>query len=137
MIENSVRQKEKLRRMREEAKWLQSLVGEDWGIRVLPAGADKPRPVHANRNERFEAVIVQGKRAAGRRARHVRRSGDVPGSVQGGSPRRRIWLDRLCQKLILRHFDGVPREFRIKGEPSSSRRPSTSPAGGRRRARPA
>jgi hypothetical protein len=27
-----------------------------------------------------------------------------------------IWLDRLSQSLILRHFEGVPREFRIKGE---------------------
>ena len=53
---------DRLRRgqMRAAAKWLQSLVGEDWGIRVLPAGADKPRPVHANRNKRFEAVIMPG-----------------------------------------------------------------------------
>ena len=64
MIKNSVRQKEKLRRMREEAKWLLTLVGEDWGIRVLPAGADKLRPVHANVNKRFEAVI--GSRRTGR-----------------------------------------------------------------------
>ena len=57
MIKNSVRQKVKLCRMRKEAKWLLTLIGEDWGIRVLPAGEDKLRPVHANVNKRFEAVI--------------------------------------------------------------------------------
>ena len=50
--------------MRAEAKWLLGLVGEDWGIRVLPAGADELRPVHANVNKRFEAVI--GSRQKGR-----------------------------------------------------------------------
>ena len=29
---------------------------------------------------------------------------------------RGVWLDRLSQRLIIRHFDGVPREFRINGE---------------------
>ena len=48
MIKNSQRQKEK----RKAAKWLQTLIGDDWGIRVLPRNADKPRPVHANSNER-------------------------------------------------------------------------------------
>ena len=57
MIKNSVRQKEKRQQQRAAAKWLQSLVGDDWGIRVLPAGADKPRPVHANTNKRVEAAI--------------------------------------------------------------------------------
>ena len=60
MIKNSQRKKEK----RAEAKWLLGLIGEDWGIRVLPAGADEPRPVHANVNKRFEAVI--GSRQTGR-----------------------------------------------------------------------
>ncbi len=27
-----------------------------------------------------------------------------------------IWLDRLSQRLIIRHFEGVPRQFRINGE---------------------
>ena len=82
MIKNSQRRKEK----REAAKWLLSLVGEDWGIRVLPHDADSPRPVHANTNKRFEAVI----------------------SKTSG-----VWLQRLSQRLIIRHFEGVPRPFRI------------------------
>ena len=56
MIKNSQRQKEQ----RAAAKWLLGLIGEDWGIRVLPSDADEPRPVHANRNKRFEAVISKG-----------------------------------------------------------------------------
>jgi len=27
-----------------------------------------------------------------------------------------VWLDSLTQKFILRHFDGVPRQFRVNGE---------------------
>ena len=56
--------------MRAEAKWLLTLVGEDWGIRVLPAGADELRPVHANVNKRFEAVI--GSRRRGGRSPRAR-----------------------------------------------------------------
>lgn len=110
MIKNSLRQKQK----RQEAKWLQSLIGEDWGIRVLPKDADKPRPVHANCNERFEAVISKG--------RWKKTAAQVAGieAMFDDEPERRpasgIWLDRLSQKFILRHFDGVPREFKIKGE---------------------
>jgi hypothetical protein len=109
MIKNSQRQKEK----RAAAKWLLSLIGEDWGIRVLPSGADKPRPVHANRNERFEAVIAKGRWKKGNPIAGIE-------AMLDDEPERRpsagIWLDRLSQKLVMRHFDGVPREFRIKGE---------------------
>ena len=111
MIKNSQRQKEK----RQEAKWLQSLIGEDWGIRVLPSGADELRPVHANCNERFEAVIAKGR---------WKKSVPLPGLQEmlgdywepEKRPSSRIWLDRLSQKFIIRHFDGVPREFHINGE---------------------
>ena len=120
MIKNSVRRKEKLRRMREEAKWLLSLIGEDWGIRVLPAGADKPRPVHANVNKRFEAVI--GSRQRGRQVLAGKGMFDELLTSLGRkrpseeAPARRTWLHRLSQRRIIRHFEGVPREFRIKGE---------------------
>ena len=110
MIKNSIRQQQK----RQEAKWLQSLIGEDWGIRVLPKDADKPRPVHANRNERFEAVISKGS------WKKTAMVAGIEAMFEDDEPERRpsggIWLDRLSQKLILRHFDGVPREFHIKGE---------------------
>ena len=120
MIKNSVRQKEKLCRMRKEAKWLLSLVGEDWGIRVLPAGADALRPVHANVNKRFEAVI--GSRRSGRQV--AARKGmfdellNVPWeeAAQEEAPARRTWLQRLSQRRIMRHFEGAPREFRIGGD---------------------
>ena len=81
MIKNSQRQKEK----RAAAKWLLGLIGEDWGIRVLPSGADELRPVHANTNERFESVIVpdQAGRAAG--PPRIRR---VPGRALGTCRRR-------------------------------------------------
>ena len=109
MIKNSQRQKEK----RAEAKWLLSLIGEDWGIRVLPSGADKLRPVHANRNQRFEAVIAKGRWKKGNPIAGIE-------AMLDDEPERRpsagIWLDRLSQKLVMRHFDGVPREFSIKGE---------------------
>lgn len=61
MIKNSQRQKEK----RKAAKWLQTLIGDDWGIRVLPRNADKPRPVHANSNERVERCfpVVPGRKS--------------------------------------------------------------------------
>ena len=113
MIKNSVRRKEK----RQAAKWLLGFVGEDWGIRVLPAGADKPRPVHANTNKRFEAVI-----ASRTTAKDVRRGkggfeamAEVPWEPEDAERRRtpRIWLDRLSQSLVIRHFENVPRRFRI------------------------
>ena len=116
MIENSVRRKEK----REAAKWLLGLIGEDWGIRVLPAGADKPRPVHANTNKRFEAVI-----ASRMTAKEVRRDEGGLGELSAPSPwetadePRRTpgpWLDRLSQKLVIRHFENAPRRFRIGSE---------------------
>ena len=116
MIKNSQRQKQK----RQEARWLQGLIGEDWGIRVLPRDADKLRPVHANRNQRFEAVIAEG----AQRRKPVGRISDEFHDLVAASPWEStdthrpsgIWLDRLSQRLILRHFDGVPRQFRIKGE---------------------
>ncbi len=115
MISNSQRQREK----REAAKWLQSLIGDDWGIRVLPAGANKPRPVHANRNARVEAVLS---RSAWQKVPEI---GGLDGMVDSSwesrataEPKRAsgIWLDRLSQRLIIRHFDGEPRQFRIGGE---------------------
>lgn len=125
---------------RAAAKWLLSLVGEDWGIRVLPAGADKPRPVHANRNKRIEAVI--GSRAArkpdGRASSEFAALVEAPCWESGDEPRSSgTWLDRLSQKHIIRHFDGVPREFRIKGEIVVKPEPSSSPARDSGRARPA
>ena len=115
MIKSSQKRKQK----RAAAKWLQSLIGEDWGIRVLPSGADKPRPVHANKNKRFEAVIAKGawKKAAAPLAGlggMLDEPWEPAGDGQGRSSR--IWLDRLSQRLIIRHFDGVPREFRIGGQ---------------------
>jgi hypothetical protein len=115
MIKNSQRQREK----REAAKWLQSLIGDDWGIRVLPAGANKPRPVHANHNARVEAVLS---RSAWQKVPEI---GGLDGMVDSSwesrataEPKRAsgIWLDRLSQRLIIRHFDGEPRHFRIGGE---------------------
>jgi len=106
--------------MRAEAKWLLTLVGEDWGIRVLPAGADELRPVHANVNKRFEAVI--GSRRTGRQVASGKGMFDellnVPWeeSVQDEAPVRRTWLQRLSQRRIMRHFEGAPREFMIGGE---------------------
>ena len=138
MIKNSQRKKEK----RAEAKWLLTLIGEDWGIRVLPAGADKPRPVHANVNKRFEAVI--GSRQTGRQVASGKSMFDelvsVPWeeAVRGGSPRsphlaatplptpRSCGISRAC-----------PGSSASGARPSSSPRPSTSRAGGRGRARPA
>jgi hypothetical protein len=120
VIKNSVRQKEKLRRMREEAKWLLTLIGEDWGIRVLPAGADELRPVHANVNKRFETVI--GSRQRGRQVASGKGMFDellnVPWeeAVHEEAPERRTWLQRLSQRRVMRHFEGAPREFRIGGE---------------------
>jgi hypothetical protein len=115
------RDTERRKRMREEAKWLLTLVGEDWGIRVLPAGATELRPVHANRNERFEAVI--GSRQRGRQAASGKSMLDelviVPweeGDQEEEAPARRTWLQRLSQRRIMRHFEGAPREFRIGGE---------------------
>ena len=112
---------ERLRRgqMRAAAKWLQGLVGEDWGIRVLPADADKPRPVHANRNQRVESVI--NSRRNGQECGRVRNEFD---DLMAASPwesvdKHRpsgIWLDRLSQKLIVRHFEGIPRHFRLGAE---------------------
>ncbi len=117
MIKNSVRQKEK----RAEAKWLLTLIGEDWGIRVLPAGADELRPVHANVNKRFEAVI--GSRQRGRQLASGKSMFDELVTVpweeavqEEEAPRRRTWLQRLSQRRIMRHFEGAPREFRIGGE---------------------
>jgi hypothetical protein len=116
MNRNSQRRK----KMRAEAKWLLSLIGEDWGIRVLPAGANELRPVHANRNERFEAVI--GSRRKGRQ-KDTGKSAfaallDVPweDAVQEKAPARRTWLQRLSQQRIIRHFEGAPREFVIGSE---------------------
>ena len=108
------RQKEK----REAAKWLQSLIGEDWGIRVLPSGADKPRPVHANMNKRFEAVISKRawKKAAAPLAGLDGMLDDSWEPAEGHGRPSGIWLDRLSQRRIIRHFDGVPRQFRINGE---------------------
>ena len=115
MIKNSQRQKEK----RAAAKWLLGLIGEDWGIRVRPSGADELRPVHANTNERFESVI------GSRRIRQecaVGKGGfdaflDVPWeSAAEEAPAPRTWLDRLSQRLIVRHFEGVPRQFLVNGE---------------------
>ena len=115
MIKNSQRNKEK----REAAKWLLSLIGDDWGIRVLPKNADKPRPVHANKNERVEVVLSRG---AWQKVPEISalngmvdclwesRANAEPKRVSG------IWLDRLSQRLIIQHFDGVPRQFRIGGE---------------------
>jgi hypothetical protein len=116
VIKNSERRK----RMRAEAKWLLGLVGEDWGIRVLPAGADELRPVHANVNKRFEAVI--GSRQAARQVASGKRIFDelvtVPWEdvVHEEAPARRAWLQRLSQRQIMRHFEGAPREFVIGGE---------------------
>jgi hypothetical protein len=114
VIKNSVRRKEK----RAAAKWLQSLIGEDWGIRVLPADADSPRPVHANTNKRFEAVISRALwKDTTTESSGLDEMIDVPWESPNGSQRRSgIWLQRLSQKLILRHFEGVPCEFRINGE---------------------
>ena len=117
MIKNSQRKKEK----RAEAKWLLTLIGEDWGIRVLPAGADEPRPVHANVNKRFEAVI--GSRQKGRQVVSGKSAFaallDVPWEDavrEEEAPERRTWLQRLSQRRIMRHFEGAPREFLIGGE---------------------
>jgi hypothetical protein len=93
MIKNSLRRKE----MRAAAKCLLSLIGEDWGIRVLPRDADKPRPVHANRNKRFEAVISKGRWEKG--AAPV---AGIEAMVEDEPARPRssgIWLDRLDQRL--------------------------------------
>jgi len=90
------------------------MIGEDWGIRVLPSGAEKPRPVHANRNKRFEAVIAKGAWK-----KPVAPVAGIEAMVEDEPARRPsagIWLDRLSQRLIVRHFDGVPREFHIKGK---------------------
>ena len=87
-VKNSQRKKEK---RAGEAKWLLTLIGEDWGIRVLPAGADELRPVHANVNKRFEAVI--GSRRTGRQVASGKSMFDellsVPweDAVARGSPR--------------------------------------------------
>ena len=103
-----------------DAKWLLTLIGEDWGIRVLPAGPDKLRPVHANVNKRFEAVI--GSRQRGRQVASGKGMFDelvtVPWeeAVQEEAPARRTWLQRLSQRRTMRHFEGAPREFRIGGE---------------------
>ena len=111
---------ERRKRMRAEAKWLLTLIGEDWGIRVLPAGADELRPVHANVNKRFEAVI--GSRRTGRQVASGKSMFDelvtVPWeeAVHEEAPKPRTWLQRLSQRRIIRHFEGVPREFRIGGE---------------------
>jgi hypothetical protein len=116
MIKNSQRKKEK----RAAAKWLLSLIGEDWGERVQPRGADSPRPIHVNTNKRFEAVISQNSRKktvvpSGRFAELL----DALSWQPVGEEEERtsgIWLERLSQRLIIDHFDGVPREFRINGE---------------------
>ena len=106
--------------MRKEAKWLLGLIGEDWGIRVLPAGADELRPVHANVNKRFEAVI--GSPRTERRVASGKGMFDellnVPweDAVQEEAPARRTWLQRLSQRRVMRHFEGAPREFRIGGK---------------------
>ena len=118
-MENSSERKKQKRREKEQrpaAKWLLSLIGEDWGIRVLPSDADKPRPVHANRNKRFEAVISKG--AWRKPSAPIAGIEEMLGDFQEPAPGRSsgIWLDRLSQSLILRHFEGVPREFRIKGK---------------------
>ena len=116
MIKNSQRKKEK----RAAARWLLTLIGEDWGIRVLPAGADELRPVHANVNKRFEAVI--GSRQTARQVASGKGMFDelvtVPweDAAQEEAPARRAWLQRLSQRRIIRHFEGVPRQFRIGGE---------------------
>ena len=112
MIKNSVRQKVKLCRMRKEAKWLLTLIGEDWGIRVLPAGEDKLRPVHANVNKRFEAVI--GSRRTERRVVAGKGMFDelvtVPwkDAVQEEAPAPRTWLRRLSHGVRLGDAQEVP-----------------------------
>jgi hypothetical protein len=126
MIKNSQNRKEK----RAAAKWLQSLIGADWGIRVLPSGADKPRPVHANKNTRFEAVISKSTRkkvaapVAGLEGM-VGDWGEEPGERPSG-----VWLQRLSQETIIRHFENVPRQFRINGKTIS--KPETAYFTGRR-----
>ncbi len=80
---------------------------------MLPSGADEPRPVHANTNERFEAVISKGRWRKGNRIAGIEAMFEDEPERR---PSRGIWLDRLSQKFIMRHFDGVPREFKIKGE---------------------
>ena len=87
---------------------------------MLPAGADELRPVHANVNKRFEAVI--GSRRTERQVSAKKGMFDelltVPWeeAVQEEAPARRTWLQRLSQRRIIRHFEGAPREFRIGGE---------------------
>ena len=114
MIKNSVRRKEK----RAAARWLQSLIGDDWGIRVLPPGADKPRPVHANTNKRVEAAISRSTWQKGEVSDELAAMLDSPWESSTAEPQRSsgIWLDRLSQRLIIRHFDNVPRQFRIGDE---------------------
>ena len=113
MITNSQRKKEK----RAAAKWLQSLIGEDWGIRVLPSNADEPRPVHANKNKRFEAVISGNRWKDTVPNSRFAAMLDAPWlSAEEEAPRPQVWLERLSQRQIIDHFDGVPRQFRIGGK---------------------
>ncbi len=115
MIKNSQRQKEK----RKAAKWLQTLIGDDWGIRVLPRNADKPRPVHANSNERVEAALSRGAWQKVPQISGLDGMIDSPWDSRGNAEFKRssrIWLDRLSQRLIMQHFDGVERQFKINGE---------------------
>ena len=85
---------------------------------MLPSGADEPRPVHANKNQRFEAVIAKGAwKKPVTPVAGLDRLLDVPWEpASDEAPVPRTWLDRLSQRMIVRHFEGVPREFRIKGE---------------------
>ena len=116
MIKNSVRRKEK----RAAAKWLQSLIGDGLGHPRPPA-----RCRQAPSRPRQHQQAIRGGRspeARGRKAEDPQRTGGDGrfavgiADTESATIPRASGCNRLSQQLIIRHFEGVPRQFRIDGE---------------------